>query len=58
MAVKDGGGVSTQHRETFIASVVVFFLELKREKQNQKNNNNNNENFTPENVISIYSKNK
>ena len=49
MAVKDGGGISTQHLETFVAKVFVFLLELKREKQTpppQKNVN-----FTPENVI-------
>ena len=36
MAVKDGGGISTQHLETFVAKVFVVLLELKREKQNQK----------------------
>ena len=35
MAVKDGGRISTQHREIFIAQVAVFFLELNREKQNK-----------------------
>ena len=53
MAVKGGGGISTQHRETFIAYVVVFFLELKREKKKEKKRKND-VNFIPENVISIY----
>ena len=48
MAVKDGGGISTQHLETFVAKVFVFLLELKREKQNPPQKNVN---FTPENVI-------